>query len=81
MESPYYFGAAIGDNYLVITSDGALWLVQSMSDIINILRLNESAQSSAYRLSGNTNDRVVTVKADGPGAIRVLRIRFIPRYS
>lgn len=79
---PYYFACATGENAFVITSDGAEWLIQSMSDSLNIIKLNDIAQDSIYVITGNTSDRVITVKTKaGTENIRVLRMRFVPRYS
>lgn len=77
---PYYFGVPTGEICLAITSDGAMWIIASMSTGFNIVRLNNI--ESNYLLSGNATDRVITVKTKNTNDnIRIMRIRFKPRYK
>lgn len=76
---PYYFSVPTGEATLVITSDGAMWYITSLSTGLNILRINNIA--TVYTLSGNNNDKVITVRLAGGDNVRLSRIRFKPRYN
>ena len=76
---PYYFGVPVGEAAIVITSDGAMWYVASLSASYNIVKMNDIA--STYTVTGNASDRVITVRSSTAGNIRLSRIHLKPRYA
>lgn len=76
---PYYFGVPVGEAALVITSDGAMWYVASLSSSFNIVKMNDI--TTTHTVTGNASDRVITVRSSTAGNIRLTRIHLKPRYK
>lgn len=76
---PYYFGVPTGEAALVITSDGAMWYIASLSSSFNIVKMNDI--TTTHTVTGNASDRVITVRSSTAGNIRLTRIHLKPRYK
>lgn len=81
--TPYYVACPLGDNMLIITSDGGVWFAQSVSNQLNIMPINEISKSeSLYVVTGNPNDRVITIRLKSEeGNIRAVIIHTTPDYT
>ena len=79
VSQPYYFGVPVGEAALVITSDGAMWYVASLTSSYSIVKMNDI--TSTHTVTGNASDRVITVRSSATGNIRITRIHLKPRYK
>lgn len=81
--TPYYVACPLGNNMLIVTSDGGVWFAQSVSNQLNIMPINEISKSeSLYVVTGNPNDRVITIRLKSEeGNIRAVIIHTTPDYS